>query len=263
MPIPFLAPIAAGLGSMFTGASVAAGGKALLGAVAGGAVNRFFDNRKQSDSYNFLASKGLTPQEIAGSGAAGQGSTNVGSVLGNQAAELERISRQQAYDEKQRNLDRAIAVRSQDMGLASAQVSASPGLGRNALDLERLRSIDAPRARQDLLTSSPEFRLRELQMQMGPDNVYAEGLLKRYGLSLNDDSIANASPETWARFVKDFQSFRSRAATEAAGATTVLGDSAAGYSAGADSAFRWNPLRRENWPIGSPAPVLGGPAQRF
>jgi len=239
--------------------------KPVLGAVAGGFVNSYFEKKSQRDKYGFLESKGLTPQEIAGSSGSSASSSGVGNVLGNQQAELTRIREQQAYDEKQRNLDRAVAVRSQDMNLASAEASAAPMHGRNAIDRNRLDLIDVPQASQDLITSSPEFRLRQLQMQMGPDNVYAEGLLKRYGLSLNDDSIAKASPETWNAFVRDFQSYRSQVATEAAGAATALGSGAGGLSAGLEKGASvlggFNPLRPENWP--QQPPVLGGPSLRY
>jgi len=239
--------------------------KPVLGALAGGAINSIFGRKDMRDKWSFMEGKGLTPQEIAGSSASAGASSGVGNVLGNQQAELTRLQRQQAYDEKQRNLDRAVAVRSQDMSLASAEASAAPMHGRNAIDRNRLNLIDAPRAAQDLITSSPEFRLRQLQMQMGPDNVYAEGLLKRYGLSLNDDSIAKASPETWNAFVRDFQSYRSQVATEAAGAATALGSGAGGLSSGLEKAGSvlggFNPLRSENWP--QQPPVLGGPSQRY
>jgi len=100
---------------------------------------------------------------------------------------------------------------------------------------------------------------------MGPDNVFAEGLLKRYGLSLNNDSIANASDSTWRALVRDFQSYRSQVATEAAGAATSLGSGVGGYTQGLGAAASTlgglNPLRSENWP--QQAPVLGGPSQRY
>jgi len=125
-------PIIAGLGGLFKASSIGAGAKAVLGGVASGVLGNHFDAAKQRESYNFLDSRGLTPQEIAGSGAAGQGQSGVGQVLGNQFNALQSQRVQHAYEAAERDKDRAVAMRAQDTAaqatVTSAGISAAPAM---------------------------------------------------------------------------------------------------------------------------------------
>jgi len=217
----FFAPLVAGLGSLFKGKAIAAGAKTVLGAVAGGKINSYFDSKKQRDSYDFMASKGLTPQEIAGSGAAGQGSTGVGNVLGNQAAELTRISRQQAYDEKQRNLDRQIALRGQDTQLATAKTSAGATLGaaslaagtardRLSLDRDSFQNVTLPRALREAVTEAPQWKRMQILAGMGVDNILGTSVAQQFGINPMDPravrSMSQAQFMDMARLIYGMQS---------------------------------------------------------
>jgi len=243
----FFAPLAAGLGSLFTKSAVATGAKSLLGSVAGGLVNRAFDNRKQSDSYDFLAGKGLTPQEIAGSGAAGQGSTGVGNVLGNQAAELTRIQRQQAYDEKQRNLDRAVALRSQDTSLQAARTSAGAQMygadvnartaaGRLSLDRDTFDNVTLPDALRRSVTESPSWKRSQILASMGVDNILATEVANSFGVNPMDSSaVRSMSPDQFMEMVKMIKGMQSNVFTEGAGAAMTLGSGMSGLASGVRS----------------------------
>jgi len=107
--------------------------KPVLGAVASGVIGSVFDRKKQRDSVEYLEGKGLTPQEIAGSGAAGQATTGVGQVLGNQLNQLQSQKIEQDFAERERDKDRAVAIRAQDTSaqasVASAGISAAPAMG--------------------------------------------------------------------------------------------------------------------------------------
>jgi len=124
------APLLAGLGGLFNASAVTSGAKAVLGGVASGFLGNAFDAAKQRESYNFLDSRGLTPQEIAGSGAAGQGQSGVAQVLGNQFNALQSQRVQHAYEAAERDKDRAVAMRAQDTAaqatVTSAGISAAP-----------------------------------------------------------------------------------------------------------------------------------------
>jgi len=97
----------------------------ILGAGIGARIDRDRDSNALRDKYNYLERKGLTPQEIAGSSFGASPSTTSANTLGNQAAEMVKLKAQQRYDEKQRVLDRAVAVRGQDVANENAQISAN------------------------------------------------------------------------------------------------------------------------------------------
>jgi len=97
----------------------------ILGSGIGSMMDRDRDSNALRDKYNYLKRQGLTPQEIAGSSFGANPSTTSANTLGNQAAEMAKLKAQQRYDEGQRELDRAVAVRGQDVANANAQISAN------------------------------------------------------------------------------------------------------------------------------------------
>jgi len=243
----FFAPIIAGVGSLFSKAAIGAGAKAVLGSVAGGAINRHFNRAGQRDSFEYMESKGLTPQEIAGSGAAGQGSSGVGNVLGNQAAELERIRRQQQYDEKQRNMDRQIALRGQDMGLKQTQTAANASITSSALsagasnyasdqsaDIARMnnalardtyQNITLPAALRNAVTQAPAWERARIMAQMGVDNMIGTAIGNKYGLNPMDPrALSSMSDSDFRKMVTEIYGVQSRIFGESAGAATVIGN---------------------------------------
>lgn len=221
------------------------------------------------DKYSFMEGKGLTPQEIAGSGFSANPSSGATSVLGNQAAQQAMAQRQMDFQQSERDKDRAIQMRAQDMGLRQSQISAGVGYQANALAAQRLNEIDLPQAGNDLITTSPAFRLRQLELQMGPDNYFVDAIAQRRGIELNNGTISEMSQSDWRSFVREVQSFKSQAATETAGASGAVSDAFSGYGAAlsglGNKIGSFNPLRPENWPtLGSGSQSGGyGPDQRY
>jgi len=232
----------------------------IASSVVGGGINSFFAKKQKSDELGLYTDMGLTPQEIMGGGGA-SGGENAGTTVGNMYAQRAIQSEQLAFQQQEADKNRALQMRAQDMGLLQAQTSAAVGHQANALAQQRFDQIDAPLAQNELVTTSPEFRFRALQMQMGVENVYVEGLAKRYGISLSNDSFENMSQEQWASFVADAQYFRSQIATESNAAGNQLLKSIEGFGDGIANIFSRNPFRRENWRE-TPPPSIGSGSAR-
>ena len=233
---------------------------AIASSVVGGGINRFFAGKQKQDELSMYTDMGLTPQEIMGGGGA-SGGESAGTTVGNMYAQRALQSQQLAFQQQEADKNRALQMRAQDMGLLQAQTSAAVGHGANALAQRRLDEIDAPQAANDLITTSPDFRFRALQMAMGVENVFVEGLAKRYGISLSNDSFADMSQDKWESFVADAQYFRSQIATESNAAGSQLLNSIEGFGDGIANIFRRNPLRRENWRE-TPPPSVGSGSSR-
>lgn len=229
---------------------------ALIGAGAsliGGALGRKSDAKRernrQRDEYNFLADKGLTPQEIVGGGAGGISPQGTGeSTLGNQLNAVAAMTRQQDFQQAEREKDRALQMRAQDMGLASARVSAAPGLLNAGLNARQYEDFGRAVGQNTVTTGSPEFLTRQKMMSMGAENVQVQLAADRAGVDLSGNNIQNMSDSDFAKLQNEFRIVSSQTAREAAGATDVLGRSAAGFRSGAEAIGSLNPLRRENWP---------------
>jgi len=238
----FIAPLLAA-GARFFGGPI----KTLGGAIAGGAVNSFFERKSQSDKYDFLESKGLTPQEIAGSSGSAASSSGVGNVLGNQQAELTRIREQQRYDEKQRDLDRAVALRSQDTSLQAARTSAGAQMygadlnartqaGRLSLDRDTFDNVTLPDALRRSVTESPAWKRSQILASMGVDNILATEVANSFGVNPMDSSaVRSMSPDQFMEMVKVIKGMQSNIFTEGAGAAMTLGSGMSGLSSGVRS----------------------------
>jgi hypothetical protein len=201
MVLPLIAAGASALGvtSGALGGALLAGG----GAVLGSAADRYFDKKALEDRYGFLASKGLTPQEIQGvSGLAGGAGSNVGSVLGNQQAELARIRQQQEYDERQRNIDRAVTMRGQDAQVQSAQTAA--GASMYATDV------------------GDRFRRDALPAQMGVENMQATALARMFAIDPSDPNLS-LTREQYRVFNEAAMMLNSTLARETIGAKELTG----------------------------------------
>jgi hypothetical protein len=225
------------------------------GSYLGGRIDRHFDQKARSDEYEYLASKGLTPQEIVGGSIGGGRSSAAGVVLGNQANAMESQRRQQAHEQRQRDLDRAVAIRAQDTGLAQTQISASASLGsaalsagaarygadlRRATDLARLE-IDTMRLPFELRnlanqneTSSPQFQRFLKMLSMSPTNVAAANAAMALPFDpLDPDAVAAATPQERADVMKILLAMSSTSYREAVGAGAAFED-AIGVGIGAD-----------------------------
>jgi len=221
--------------------------KPVLGSIAGGFVNSFFSKKDQRDKYNYLDSKGLTPQEIAGSSGSAGASSGVGNVLGNQQAELTRIREQQAYDERQRNLDRAVAVRSQDTSLQAARTSAGAQMygadvnartaaGRLSLDRDTFDNVTLPDALRRSVTESPAWQRSKILASMGVDNILATEVANSFGVNPMDSSaVTSMSQGEFMEMVKMIKGMQSNIFTEGAGAAMTLGSGMSGLASGVRS----------------------------
>jgi len=230
----FLAPIIAGIGGLFTKGAVTTGAKAVLGGVASGLIGSAFDRKKQSDSYNYLEGKGLTPQEIAGSGAAGQGSSGVGQVLGNQFNQLQSQRIEQAFAERERDKDRALQIRAQDTGLRQSQISAGAQIyGANTqaqiaagqLDLQRDRysNIEMPQALREAITNSPSWKRTQILASMGVDNILGTSIAQRFGVNPMDSNAVKAmSQAEFLQMARTIYGMQSNAFGETSGAAIQL-----------------------------------------
>jgi hypothetical protein len=185
-------------------------GKAVVGTAVASTVGGYFDRRNAKKDYEQQRELGFTHSEIAGAGGAGAGSS-AQEVMGNQMTQFEAQRRQQEYEEEQRNLDRAVAMRAQDMGLASAQTSAGATLGAAAMARDAayntagtqfdIAAMNNDRQWQEMANKwandNPELNLTLKRMSMGVENVQVEMVLVRNGLT--PQSINNMSQAEFNR----------------------------------------------------------------
>jgi len=208
--------------------------KPVLGAVASGVVGSYFDRKKQADSYSFLEGKGLTPQEIAGSGAAGQGQSGVGQVLGNQFNQLESQRIEQAFAERERDKDRALQMRAQDMGLQQSQISAGAQMygantqaqiaaGQLGLARDRFDQVEMPQALREAITNSPSWKRTQILASMGVDNILGTSIAQRFGVNPMDSNAVKAmSQAEFLQMARVIYGMQSNAFGETSGAAIQL-----------------------------------------
>jgi len=228
------------------------GAKGIAGAVGGqllgGALDRHNDARARRDEWNFYRERGATLPEIMGAGGVGTGSSTGSTVLGNQAAELTRIREAQNYDREQRELDRAVAMRGQDAGLAAAETSAGASIyssntqartaaARLALERDQYENIALPQGLNDIATSTPDWKRQQLLAQMGVDNAIATAILGAKGIDIMDpDTLSNMSTSEFRDLIRDIYGYQSTVFRESAGAATVIQE---GMEEGAKDAGGW------------------------
>jgi hypothetical protein len=194
------------------GAILGAVGKGISGAIAGaggisgiagsaartigsglltGAVGRF--NRRQD--YNMMRSQGFTHSEIAGSSA--MGSDGGQAVMGNQYTAFEAQRREQEFQHGQRQLDREVNMRAQDMGLASAQTTAQATLGAASLNADAsynsartnfdIAAMNNDRLWQEMANrwanDNPDLNMVYAQMAQGIENTQLQLILQRNNLT--------------------------------------------------------------------------------
>jgi len=144
------------------------------------------DRSNARKDYQNQRGMGFTHSEIAGSGGAGASGTSE-TVMGNQANQFLSQKRQQDYEAEQRNIDRAVTMRGQDVASQNAAIAA--GASRYSSDTQRdIQSMHNERQWQSLANdwanNNPQLNLRFKQMSMGFENVRLELVLARNGLSL-------------------------------------------------------------------------------
>lgn len=212
------------LGSLFRGGA---------SAVLGGSIDRKFDQSARSDQYSFLADKGLTPQEIAGSGFGDGRGSQSGTILGNQLLAQQQAERQQAYDRAERAKDRAVAMRGQDASLASSQISANASVYssdtssrvaemNNALQRDVFENVTLPDALRRSVTESPPWKRAQIMATMGVDNMIGTAIGNKYGLNPMDPSaLASMSQGDFNRMVSEIYGLQSNIFGEAAGAAQI------------------------------------------
>lgn len=151
--------------SAFGGLAVA---KTLYDVVGGVVKNRIAaseDRRNARLDYEQQRKLGFTHSEIAGSGGAGASSANV-SVMGNQHNQMLAQQRELAFQHLQKELDRAVVMRGQDAGIQSANISAGASMyNANLVD---------------------KYNRDTLSARMGPENMLATAIAKRYGVDLSN-----------------------------------------------------------------------------
>jgi len=228
--------------SAFAGSMVKGG----IGSLLGSAINRHSDREGMRDRWSYMESKGLTPQEIAGSGAAGGGASSAGNTLGNQAAQQDAIAAQQAYDEEQRALDRAVQVRAQDVSARNTETAANASITssslsagasrnaaatseriaqmRNALDRGIYENVTLPDALRRSVTESPGWKRAQIMAGMGVDNMVGTAIGNKYGLNPMDPAaLDNMSDDQFMRMVTEIYGLQSNIFSEGSGAQVLGG----------------------------------------
>ena len=227
------------------GKAAAGGAVSFLGSVLGGRQDRKRDQQALGDRYDFLESKGLTPQEIAGSGAASGGPSGAAAqVLGNSATKMAQLAEQQRYDQEQRELDRQVAIRGQDASIQNTQTAANASIAssslsagatryssdnavsiaemNNALARDRFNNIDLPQALNRLVTTAPAWERARIMAQMGVDNMIGTAIGNKYGLNPMDPAaLENMSETQFKQMVTDIYGIQSTLFGEAAGAVAI------------------------------------------
>lgn len=146
----------------------------------------------KDDDIARMQALGLTPTEIAGAGGIGAGAGSGGAVLGNSAGQRALQAAAQAHEVRERDKDRAVALKGQQTGLAQTQIAAQASLGsssmaanasrygsdlRSAVDMARVE-MDRMRLPGELanlsnqnVTSSPDFQRFMKMLSLSPQNV--------------------------------------------------------------------------------------------
>ena len=210
---------------------------------------------RRAGDFDFAESKGLTPQEFYGSGAAG-GSPTGGSaqVLGNSASQQKLQERDRIYDATQKSMDRAVQMRGQDAQLQSTQIAANASQanastsaeaskysaniqkaiadGRLSLDRDSFNQISLPAAAANLemteqqtrklieetATATPKFQRSQKLLSMGVDNTIQTALLQRFGVDITSKSeVAALSDDQFQNILAVLLASGSHAQREGAG----------------------------------------------
>jgi len=223
------------LGGLVSG--IVGAGKAILGSkigstVAGGLTSGVLGRFNKRKEYQQNRDLGFTHSEIAGSAA--MGSDGGQAVMGNQYAQMAAQEKAREYDQTQRALDRQVAIRSQDTGLAAAQTSANATLGAASMSRDAsynsagtqfdIAAMNNDRQWQELANKwavdNPALNLELKQMTMGVENTKVTLMLRRNGLT--PSAVDNMSASEFSRRMSNFMS--EMAASE--GARPVLQEGA-------------------------------------
>lgn len=193
-------------GKLFGGGAIAS----TLGTAAGDFIGRRIgaseDRRDARLDYEQQRDLGFTHSEIAGSGGAVAGDS-AQAIMGNQQTQFEAQRRAQQFEMQERDKDRAVSMRAQDLGLQSAQTSAGATLGAARLNYDAsfhsantqydIASLHNDRMWQQLANDwandNPELNMRFKQMSQGVDNGTMDMLLQQHRLTpqeLRDVSYA-------------------------------------------------------------------------
>jgi hypothetical protein len=195
----FLGAILGGLaGKIFGGSLMAKGIGTAVGGFLGNRIAAGEDRRNARLDYEQQRELGFTHSEIAGAGGAGAGDTTQ-AIMGNQHNQFVAQQREQEFQHTQRELDRVVAMRAQDMGLASAQTSANATLGAASMARDAaynqagtqfdIAAMNNDRQWQqmanDWANNNPELNLKLKQMTMGVENMQVEMIMRRNGLDVS------------------------------------------------------------------------------
>lgn len=204
----------AALGNAALGGAGSGIGSTFLGGLAKGAAGSFLGNKldlmKDKSHFEMLEDKGLTPQEIMGGGGGSSSSTS-GTTMGNQATQMHAQKMQLAYDAKQKEADRDVQKRGQDITAAVAS-------NRLNLDTDRFNTVDVPQAARDqelhapalknamqsVINTDPKWMRLQKILTMAPDNVLAQMLLNEYDVDITDPvAWRKLHPETRGKMIND------------------------------------------------------------
>lgn len=213
--------------------------------LVGGELDRRNARLSRSDEWNFYRSQGVTIPEIMGAGGVGTGPQTASTVLGNQEAQLTAQARAQMYDQGQRDKDRAIALRQQDVGLQQSQIAANASVAsssiaagasrygadtaaataaaRLAFERGQYRESILPQRLNDIATSTPAWKRQELLARMGVDNALATLILGSKGLDVMDpSSLSKLSQDDFEELVREIYGYQSHIFGETSGSSVII-----------------------------------------
>ena len=223
------------------------------GAVVGGVLGNEFARQgagigtRQSLGYEAemwkrAQDRGLTPQEYYGSPAPGASpNAGGGQVIGNQAAQLSSQSMQlaQQASENQKNRDNALEIARIQSGDKRYGHDIQAEIAANILSLDREKwqqmqkqvamdlKISEQKLKQEInnvVTSAPEFVMRKISLQMGPDNEWVQAYKAHHGIDPinNPEDFKKMSHQERADFLMGFIAYKSHFMKEASGLADLL-----------------------------------------
>ena len=250
--------IGSGLGSAFSGSSspadaitgVAGGltnylgakqaatqqlGTSIEGAKAGAAIDRQSARDQMSDRFDFFESKGATISEQLGMGHGGT-AQGAAPTLGNSLGQVEMQQRQQAYEARERDKDRAVQMRAQDLGVQSSQIAAQGGVDSSSIAaMAAMYGADTNAA---TAAAQLDWTKQSTLLNMGLDNVLSSATAIRYGVDVTKpETIMNMPPAKFTKFINDVMSQQSLTRQNVTGIQALV----QGYALNAKEALEGGP----------------------
>lgn len=242
--------------SVFTGGGLL-GGPSVFGGIVGNVLggigssiigsrlNRRADQRAMKQQFDFYKNQGATLSEIMGNGGVSGDSGNGQAIMGNQLNQVMAQKRQQNFEMREREKDRAIQLASIEAGMqnqataANAQMQSAgmaasanrysadqqfqTALNRLNLDRDRFSKVDLPKAWRDSINEDPERVKQRIMAQMSADNMFATAVGHHFGVD-PFEGVKGASKEELMEMARYIYGVQSTLFSNSAGASVAVDD---------------------------------------